>query len=331
MSLLDVKVKIDVTQPLTSLTEVFPLIIGTSDTPKEYKTYSDIYDVVADYTAETPEYKCADMIFKQSSPPYKIGILQKMPTDSTASAVADISDPWRQLIITSHIASDVLEGASFVETTTDKIFFTSVSKLTELTDLKALGLTRTVAFFYPDPTIFPEAGFVGATAGHTPGTITYKFKNIVGLEPLKLTLSNLREIHEKGGITYKSASGYTITSESKTVGGDYIDDIDARDWIIRNLEHEVQGLFVSTGKVPFDSTGITMIESTVINVLHRASQTGMIAVDAEGAPKYSTNFPGMNRVSNADYATRIYRGGQFRFTLSGAIHETEIVGEIVGL
>ena len=125
-----------------------------------------------------------------------------------------------------------------------------------------------------------------------------------------------------------ATAGDIVTSEGKVTSGEYIDIIDSKDWIIQQIEYGCQKLLNNSSKLPYSDTGIAALQGVVRTVLQEAFDNGMIATDSEGAALYSVNFKSREDMSDADRASRAYTGGNFTFTLAGAIHSAEINGEL---
>ena len=216
-----------------------------------------------------------------------------------------------------------------VEGLENKLYFADLDT-DDSTSLTVSGINRTVLFYvdatddYPSP----AAAFVGATAGQTVGSITYKNIIIKGIAPQSLTDTEINAIHTKGGITFVTKAGDNVTTEGKVAGGEYIDIIDSKDYIISNLQYRTQKLLNTSGKIPYDNNGIASLQSICENVLKDAYNNGIIATNDEGAPAYSVNYALRENSSATDIAARKYVGGAFTFTLAGSIHNVEIVGEI---
>ncbi len=119
-----------------------------------------------------------------------------------------------------------------------------------------------------------------------------------------------------------------MTSEGKTMSGEYIDIIQSKDYLVSSIEFAVQKLLNSKDKIPYDNGGISQIEATTKTVLQRADNNGMIAKDTDGISLFGTSFKARSEVDPADRAVREYNDGTFWFELAGAIHKTRIRGTI---
>lgn len=177
---------------------------------------------------------------------------------------------------------------------------------------------------------YAVAAIVGASAGRKAGSFTYKDLIISGLEPQTLSDPDLTALHTAGGFTIVKKAGDIVTSEGKTVGGEFIDVIDSKHWIIQNIEYDTQKKLNIEAKVPYTDKGISSLATITANVLKKAFDNGMIDTDEDGVtPKYSVNFKPRSAMTALQRKNRVYTGGNFTFTLAGAVHTATINGELV--
>ena len=366
---LDIKVKITQSTTSGTTGFGIPLIFAQGNSVAvPYTECSNITDVarITSGDSETPAfdstsavYKAAALLFTQNNPPAKIGVYAV--TGKLTDGIDTIwSRDWRQLIVptvatgseepASTTLNTAAEISAYIEekSSNNKLYFVSLSATVTgdftstieeaMADFK--GKTRTVVVFYNDSSIAtPEAAVVGATAGLTVGAFTYKNIILTGVKGLSLTDNNIADIHGQNAITILTKAGDIVTSEGKTAAGEYIDVIDTIDWIISNIEYQTQKILNNQAKVPYTNTGIGMLESATINVLETAGRMGMLSPSASsdtdtsstsgGSYNYTTNFALREETNSSDRSQRKYIGGKFSFTISGAIHEVEVNGEII--
>lgn len=307
-----------------------PLIVHGMDTKEtEYKEYSNIEEIRTNFSEESAIYKAAILLFMQQDKPAKIAICST--TERTTTLLDKIwTKEWRQLIVTSIgvEGEDTIKAISdYVESRGDKIYYTSVKDVNEL---DILGKNdRTYAMVYGGETEYPEAALVGATAALDVGSFTYKNMILKGMKSEELSDAQIRAIHEKNAYCFLTKAGENVTSEGKTLNGEYLDIIDSKDWIVKNIEYQAQSLLNQSKKVPYTDVGIAQMESVVVNVLKEAHVAGMIANDNDGLPAFSTDFARRSEVPTEDRENRIYNGGKFSFTVAGAIHEATVHGELL--
>ncbi|MCE5168971.1 DUF3383 domain-containing protein [Paenibacillus profundus] len=330
MTLQDVQVTIDLQKPTGRLSFAMPLILGKKEGGSAYKEYGDLETVKADFAEATPEYKMAQTLFGQGDrSPARIAITAHDEQEAAVDRLRAVLDMgWYYLLSADNGPETVEALAAELEKEDYRLFVTRVADKTKLQALKAKGYTRTAAFYHTDADAYPDAALVGAVGSADVGSVTWKFKACTGIAPLKLTASELMEIHDGGAFTYVNKQGEARTSEGKTVSGEYIDVIMSRDYVRARMEAQIQQLLNQSDKVPYTNAGIAQIESTVVNVLQEAFRMGIIAADDSGEPLFGTSFLLRNEVDPSDRANRDYRGGSFWFEIAGAVHQVRIKGVI---
>ena len=332
---LDVKVKIDLTKPIGGIGLGIPLILEENATKEvsytECKTLAEV--ITAGFADTTKVYKAANAMLMQDNPPEKIAVCATTePTAAWLNDVVNVSKDWRQLVVltNSETATAIKDIATKIETLSNKMYFADLNA-DDTTTLDLNGFNRTVLFYcdktedYPSPV----SALVGATAGLSVGSFTYKNFPLKGISPQALSDTQIDAIHAKGGFTFVTKAGDNVTTEGKTVGGEYIDIIDSKDYIISNLEYQTQKTLNTMKKIPYDDTGIAILESVAVNVMRDAYNKGIIATNADGSAAYTVDYAKREDTEASDRAIRKYVGGQFAFALAGAVHEVEITGEII--
>ena len=337
-NLLDVIVNIDIKKTV-GLNVDFgkPLIIAELTSAVAYKEFASLEEVKETYTGNTDAEKkviaMAEMIFKQEHKPKKIAIACCSPAEESAStpALVDLLNSlydkdWYYLLCADNTQNIVIALADVIEANKRKMYVTRTSTSTVLEAIKEKEYTRTVVFFHEPVEEYADAGLVGECGARTVGEITWKFKTINGLTPADYTQTKIDSIHADGAICYVTKAGDNITSEGIVVSGEYIDVMNAMDWIQFNVEYRVQKLFNSNPKIPYTNNGIAMIENEVVGVLQTAYSNGIIAENDDNIPEYSTDFPGRSATTEADRKKREYNLGSFEAVLSGAIHVAVLRG-----
>lgn len=349
----DVKVTLNLAKAATGSGFGYPLIFEGKATKAiaytECATIDEVIRVVGGITDEddasavetktaaakaTNLYKAALLLLMQDKAPEKIAVCATTAVATTGLA-SILHLGWRQLIVTS-VGTEGEDSrkviSDYIETTGSKMYFASVGDISELEgDAAISGNDRTVLMVHEDDVasvVFPEAALVGATAGKPAGSFTYKNQILKGLTPKVMTRAEIDAVHKVNAMAFVLKSGDGVTSEGKATSDEYIDIIDSQDYIIQNIEHDTQKLLNSVDKVPYDNTGIAMLENVCVNVLKNASNNGMIAVTEDGKPNYSVSYKLRSDTNAADRAVRRYIGGSFYFALAGVVHEVEVVGTI---
>ncbi len=318
-------VVIDIQKPTPKLSFSKPAILGFSS-GEEYATFVDIDSVREVYDEETEEYKAAKAMFLQGDDaPVEIAIIQPKNVETLAGTLSRaFKKDWYFLVSVKNDIQTIVEIADSIEMNNSRIFFTRLNTLSDLASLKQKEYSRTVAFYHEDVSNYPEAAWIGRAGSADAGSLTWKFKTLMGIMPMEI--DNVETIHDLGANTYLLKAGDRVTSEGKVVNGEYIDIIHSKDDVTFSIEYAVQKLLNKTKKISFDAGGIPLIESEVKIVLQRKCKQGMIAKDTDGIGQYGTHFMDRNEVDPADRAERLYNGGEFWFELAGAIHGTKIKG-----
>jgi len=329
MALSDVKVVINLTQPTRKSGFGYPLIIESGATAnKDYKECSTLAEVVsAGYENTTYVYKLANAIFAQDNAPKKIAVCS---TNGTALAWVqselNANKEWRQLIVADELTEDEATALSnYIETVDGKMLYIPYN---ETATSKVTGNKRTVYVAIIGENSVAHAAVVGASAGRTVGSFIYKNLKIKGITPLEITSADLTKLETAHANAIVTKAGYVVTSDGVTTSGEYIDIIDAEDYIIQQIKYRTQKLLIDMDKIPLDNNGISMLESVTADVLQGCYNNGMIATNDDGSPAYTVNFLKRDELSEADISARKYIGGQFTFKLAGGVHEVEITGEI---
>ena len=328
----DVKVVINLKQPTGKVGFGYPLVFeGKAEKAVAYTECANIEEVVkAGFTETTNVYKAAQRIFAQTNKPSKIAVCAT--TDNAVTGLATIlNKEWRQLIIASAGAegeSTFAEIAEFIETAKNKMYFANVTDLTEVTTAMKDYEHTTVLNYTNADVICPEAAVVGETAGKKAGSFTYKNQIVKGVDPVELTTSALNAIHAKNCYTIVTKAGDNVTTEGKVLSGEYTDIVDSKDYIISQLEYQIQKALNNADKISYDNNGISMLENICVNVLQDAFNNGIIATNEEGTADYSVTFEARGNTKAEDRKARKYLEGRFNFKLLGAIHEVEITGTI---
>jgi hypothetical protein len=334
-TLKDVTVVIDIQKPVGRLGFGKILILGEKAGGFAYKEYPDLAGVKVDFAEGTEEYKAAKAIFAQGDKaPAAIAITCRNSTtgeseETLVERLQQVLDKdWYFLISISAAKADVTAIADEIELDGSHQFFTRSSSKLDLADIKAEAYTRTTVLYHTAISNYPEAAWVGAAGSAPVGSVTWKFKQLAGIDPMDISAVDLLAIHDLGANAYVTKAGDNVTTEGKVVGDEYIDIIHAKDYVQFSIEYSVQKLLNSTPKVPYTAAGIAQIESAVRTVLQRAHNQGIIASDSDGIGLYGTTFKSRDEVDPADRAERSYNDGSFFFELAGAVHTARINGVI---
>jgi hypothetical protein len=242
------------------------------------------------------------------------------------TALVQNNNDWYYLLCDMHDYNEIVALSTWAASKT-KLYF-AVTKDDNLVDFSIVNQDRCVLIYHDQDTDYPDAALVGYGAATIPGSITWKFKTLQGIDAAAINDSRVLELTEKNINTYVSKFGVLQTSEGLCTSGEYIDVVVGEDWVNTQLVQAISSVLYNQPKVPYDNRGIGLILSTVLNVLREATDNGIIAKDDAGKGLYSATAPKKSDVSSADIAARTLNNVLFSYTIAGAVHDITINGTI---
>lgn len=347
MALKDI-VEVNITRQTTSVAVAafnVPLILSQFATNKtttaftRARVYGSVAEMASDgWTSSDAVYKIANAIFSQNPSVNKIVVGRKDSNDATVdaalNAIANENNDWYGIVVDQSLVSSFADVASWVETAKKFAIFwiTDVnaydpSKSTDLASvLKLANRNRSAVVWHATPAggaDYPDAAWMGEGFPYEPGTSTWAYKTLNGVTPDTLLASQETALKNKNCNYYTTVGGVSITQEGKVASGEYIDIIIGTDWIEARLREAVYSALVNNRKIPYDDTGIAMIEGLVKGVLNEAASKGILQADsiAVTVPKYAD-------IPQADKLARKLPDVKFSALYQGAIHSVTINGTI---
>ena len=347
MALKDI-VEVNITRQTTSVAVAafnVPLILSQFATNKtttaftRARVYGSVAEMASDgWTSSDAVYKIANAIFSQNPSVNKIVVGRKdsgdASIDAALNAIANENNDWYGVVVDQAMVANFADVASWVETAKKFAIFwiTDVnaydpSKSTDLASvLKLANRNRSAVVWHATPAggaDYPDAAWMGEGFPYEPGTSTWAYKTLNGVTPDTLLASQETALKNKNCNYYMTVGGVSITQEGKVASGEYIDIIIGTDWIEARLREAVYSALVNNRKIPYDDTGIAMIEGLVKGVLNEAASKGILQADsiAVTVPKYAD-------IPQADKLARKLPDVKFSALYQGAIHRTTINGTI---
>lgn len=347
MALKDI-VEVNITRQTTSVAVAafnVPLILSQFATNKtttaftRARVYGSVAEMASDgWTSSDAVYKIANAIFSQNPSVNKIVVGRKDSNDATIdaalNAIANENNDWYGIVVDQALVSSFADVASWVETAKKFAIFwiTDVnaydpSKSTDLASvLKLANRNRSAVVWHATPAggaDYPDAAWMGEGFPYEPGTSTWAYKTLNGVTPDTLLASQEAALKNKNCNYYMTVGGVSITQEGKVASGEYIDIIIGTDWIEARLREAVYSALVNNRKIPYDDTGIAVIEGLVKGVLNEAASKGILQADsiAVTVPKYAD-------IPQADKLARKLPDVKFSALYQGAIHSVTINGTI---
>lgn len=235
---------------------------------------------------------------------------------------------WYGLAVTDPEEEDLEKIAERIETH-EKIFaFRTEEMRNPFVEKKYM---RTFGIYSKEP--FIHVAWMASCFALDPGSETWAFRSLTGMEPSKLTTGNIRQLEELELNYYTSCAKKNITLKGKMVGGEWIDVIRFRDWIKNQMQLRIYNLFITHTRIPYTDAGIALVQNQIEATLKEGQEVGGIAeteYDEEGklVPGYTVNVPKAASLTSAQRASRVLKGCYFTARLAGAIHVVELQGQL---
>lgn len=321
----------------------------------KYASLPEVRD--AGWGEDTETYQAARAAFRQEPRPQMVYIavrkkaggatVQGSPeaaaedgstsAQGTGDALEDITETvkrvlgmtgWYGLALADAQEGDHGKVALLVEDS-EKIF--AFSTQVKEDPLAKKGYMRTFGIYSEDR--YAHIAWMAKVFSFAPGSETWAYKTLAGVEPSILTVREMRQLEDAGLNHYTSCAGRDITRNGKMSGGEWIDVIRFRDWLKNQMQVKIYQLFVKNPKIPYTDAGITLVENQMEAVLVSGQRAGGIAEteydeDDTPVPGYTVTVPKAASISSAQRAERILSGCRFTARLTGAIHAVELTGNL---
>jgi hypothetical protein len=263
MALIDRIVDIKITRNTKGLTKSefsTILIIGDSLNEDDVNQYFSLAEVAEKYAITTNEYKVAALIFGQVQTVTKILIGQTKASETVTAAYNRIGAIFNFYAVVpiwpvGSTLDNMVELAAAIEASQGANATPRVLGLVEIDQddltlmsaIKTANYNRTfVIFNVPTPAqtaVFPNAAWFGALLPPEPGTQTWAYKNLVGINadlPTDGTLTNAKmvAIEAQNGNYYTNFGGRDVTINGKMGSGEFIDIIYGIDWLENAMQQD---------------------------------------------------------------------------------------------
>jgi hypothetical protein len=244
-------------------------------------------------------------------------ILNAFNSKAMAAAIATWAEANTKLFICQSQDSETITLAQSTDNN-------SGSPTTLAETLHNAGDFRTAVIYHPDTSAFADAAWAGACLPLDPGSETWAYKTLTGVDAVTLTSTQRTNVLAKNANCYTTVAGLNVTEQGKVAGDEYIDVIRFRDWLQANMQADVFQVIKGAKKIPFTDRGISAIKAAIMARLDLGVQAGGLASD----PAPVVTVPRAADVSDADKTARTLTGVKFDATLAGAIQAVTITGEV---
>lgn len=276
-------------------------------------------------------YKACEMMLMQKNAPEYFAVSNV--TDGGIDTL--LTNDFRACILINAFSDDDIAKnlATAFELDKEKLLFIEVEDTSDDVAFYE-DFERTVLCAYADnKENLLACALVGATASKVVGSFDYKAQTLKNVKevnvPLEVSKADYDIAQEKNIILYVQKAGVGVTDSGNVANGTPIDLIDTQDWLILQIQYQLQQVLNNNDKIPYDNSGIAILESAVINVLEQAYKNGMIAVNEEGTGgSYTVDFARRSETKAEDRLARRYVEAKFSFDLAGSIRKVVVNGVI---
>jgi len=330
-----------VSQPSFGIPAIISEFLTSKTTPAfdRYRYYGSLTEMSSDgWTSSDSEYKAAQAIFSQNPVVEKIMVGRKDALDTdwaeAFNTIQATQPEWYTFSIVPGAGTeeaDIKEAMAWAETQ-KKIYFYNTADTdaydgVATTDLgyfaKNAAYDRTVSTFHKTADSYMEAAWEGECLPYNPGSQTWAYKTLGGIQAYALTAGERTALLDKNYNVYTTRGGVNVTEDGVVASGEYIDIIRGIDWLESRLEVAIFTNLVNKRKIPYDDGGIALIESAVSSVLNEAVRAGVLQ-----AGSVSISVPLYADIPTNDVLARNLPDVKFTALLQGAIHKVEINGTV---
>lgn len=308
---------------IAALITALPNVTATGASGTKVVVTTDVAGNLVSYEAMSSTLTLAD----QTADP---GIA----TDLGAINAAD-SD-WYGLVLDSNSKAEGLAAAPWAEAnnklyvaqSADSACKDSGSTTDLIASIKTAAYARTGAVYHPaiaTLTSWLAAGLLGDRLPDEPGSDTWSFKTVAGVDAYTLTDTERTNLLAKYGTIYTTIAGINCTEGGKVGAGEWFDIVRGIDWLKARIRERIFGVLTSTRKVPFTDPGIGLLGGEVRAQLRQGVDAQLLAADP--APRVvepkASSISAVNR-----QARKLSPGIEFSARVAGAIHGLDITGTI---
>lgn len=264
------------------------------------------------------------------------------PGIATDLAAILVEDPdWYGLALDSNSKAEVVAAAAWCES--NKKLFPSNTSDTEcgsnsvsndvMSTLKSSAYVYTgVAFSGKKLLSYSGAAWLGNRLTATPGSDTWANKTLRGVpadDIRSLPAAKETVILSKGGNTYQTIAGLSVTGPGKSASGEFFDVTRFVDWLRSEIKVRLFARLANSPKIPFTDAGAQSVAVTIQGALNDGvTNGGFDPGNGSDIPAPYVTVPRVADVSSIDRGNRNLPGVKFTGRLAGAIHTLTVQGEV---
>lgn len=292
-----------------------------------YREYRNLDAVEVDYPEGTQIYKEAEGYFAQANHSDRVAVLDYVDGKIEDSLKDFWYFNWTFAIYPQNKFDDeTVLLSNIFEANQDHFLVMQSNDLAKFE--KFYGQNYTIGLKH-DENEPMDSAFIGAVATKPVGSTTWKFKTLNGITPEDLTTQEKSGLDTTHAIGYIYSDGSPQTSEGFTLSGEFIDLLHGEIWVKTTMGHRLERLLKDNDKIPYNATGISMLQATATSVLEEAFQMGIVQVkESNGKGDYTVTATPRSAQSRDDLSKRHYGGLSFTYHASSAIHTLTVNGVV---
>lgn len=320
------------TKPVSEKGFGLPLMLATSKT-LAYTIYNGIEDVAVDFDETTREYKLAARMFGQTPKiaelacfgvDYTAGIGMESELVAALNALIQVNNEFYYLVCPENGDEEIKALAEWISTQ-EKIYGVTTQSVALTKELTG-QYDRVFLSVHDDPEAFHAEGLIGMNAPKVIGSFTWTFKQVTGVPAAKLTNAEINDVLKNNATCQINEAGILLNAKGVATSGEYIDNIQATDYLKARITEDIFRLLALKEKVPYTNEGIALVVDVLETRLKQAFRQGIIATNDAGDPDYQITYPLRSQIPKNTIAQRILPDVNFRAVVAGAIEKVQING-----
>lgn len=321
------------TKPVSEKGFGLPLLLATSKT-QVYSVFTDPAEVAAAFGESSKEYKLANRMFGQTPRIAELacyGIEYESGVDEVSALTTALNDlinngnnEFYYIVCPEHGDEEIKALAEWVSGQ-EKIYGATTSSI-ELAEEVTGMYDRLFLSVHDDDTTYHAEGLIGMCAPKTIGSFTWTFKQVTGVPAARLTGAEINNVLKYNASCQINEAGVLMNAKGVMTSGEYIDNIQATDWLKARITENVFRLLAMKDKVPYTNEGIALVVAELERVLKQAFRQGIIATDDAGNPDFKITYPLRSEILKNTIAQRILPDVKFTAVVAGAVEKVQING-----
>lgn len=320
------------TKPVSEKGFGLPLMLATSKN-LDYTVFTDPSEVAEVFGENSREYKLANRMFGQTPRLKELACygLSYVPdaddvTVLTAALneLAQINNEFYYLVCPENGDKEIKALAEWVSGQ-EKIYGATTTSIALTEELYGL-YDRVFLSVHDDPNAFHAEGLIGMCAPKTIGSYTWTFKQVTGVPAAKLTNAEINQVLKNNATCQINEAGVLLNAKGVVTSGEYIDNIQATDYLKARITEDVFRLLAMKDKIPYTNEGIALVVDTLETRLKQAFRQEIIATNDAGEPDYEITYPLRSEIPKNTIAQRVLPDINFKAVVAGAIEKVQING-----